>query len=320
MPNEIDLLCPNCSASLAPWMDSRSEKYSCGECGKEFHFKDGVYCFVENDAYLDTFSFEWKKHARMYDSESERQATERTLRKLHITPEAVRGKRVLDVGCGTGRFTRTVAGWGASVTAVDLSEAIFVARQNVADEELVLAQADLFNLPFPHGYFDVILAWGVLHHTPDTEAAFNAVVRHLKRGGMFAVMIYGKSKGSRRRMRNFYRKITPHLPMRLLYAICFLAGPMYYIYKIPIIGQILRVLIPFSMQRDFQMRIQESFDEFSPKYAWRHTFPEVHQWFVNAGMTDNRFYDPPIYAVGWLHPNDAAVTPGTARSAEYIPL
>lgn len=297
MDQTVEFICPECQSSLAAHI-RHNARFQCS-CGAQYEHADGIYRLVPDDAYLKTFSFQWKKYYNLYDSPEEVAGTERTLRKLHITPELVKGKRVLDVGCGTGRFSRILSDWGATVVAVDLSEAIYVAQKNAgAREGITFAFADLFKLPFPEEYFDVILAWGVLHHTPSTESAFKTVVRHLKAGGVFSVYIYGKSKGSRRRMQNLYRKFTPHLPISVLYAFCLLAAPMYYLYKIPLIGRLLRVLIPMSQQKDYRLRIAETFDEFSPKYAWRHTFPEVHQWFVDVGLKDNAIYDPPILATG----------------------
>jgi ubiquinone/menaquinone biosynthesis C-methylase UbiE len=293
-------ICPMCQANLTDWVKSASARFKC-QCDAEYGYGDGVYRFVPDDAYLKTFSFEWNKYSHVYDTEEERAATERTLRNLHITPESVDGRLVLDVGCGTGRFSKVLCDWGARVVAVDLSQAIYVAQKNIGDRKSVtFAHADLFRLPFPAKQFDVILAWGVLHHTPDTEAAFKAVARHLKPGGRFSVYIYGQSKGTRRRMRNLYRNVTPKLSMKLLYSICLLAAPMYYVYKIPLIGNIMQILLPMSRQKHYRLRILETFDEYAPKYAWRHTFPQVHQWFVDAGMKDNAIYDPPIRATGVL--------------------
>ncbi len=296
----IDIKCPSCgNDERLPF--TSGDNVACQKCGKVYIKKNGVWCFANNDAYLETFSFEWEKHATMYDSDEEVQATERSLRLLHITPELVRGKRVLDVGCGTGRYSRILSDWGADVVSVDLSNSIWVAKKNSGDRDSILfLHADLLNLPLPEKYFDVILSWGVLHHTPNTEIAFKKVATHLKPGGRYSIYVYGKSKGSRRRMISFYRNVTPHMPMRLLYGLCCLAGPLHYIYKIPVIGAIGRVLFPVSRQRTAAIRIQETFDEYSPLYAFRHTFPEVHQWFMDLGMVDNAIYNPPIMATGVL--------------------
>ena len=308
--DNLPFICPKCNSSLAAWREQPTGIFSCPGCKESYTLVDGIYHFVEDDVYLENFSFEWERHARLYFTPDGQRGTERTLAKLHLTPETVRGKRVLDVGCGTGRFSEIFTRWGAAqVVAVDLSEAIHTAQKNLSDRPGILfVQADLTKLPFPTACFDIILAWGVLHHTPNTENAFKVLARHLRPGGTMAVYIYGKSKGMRRRFMALYRKVTPHLPHRVLHWFCKLSVPMYYVYKIPLLGNLFRVLLPMSRQKDARERVLETFDEYSPRYAWRHTFPEVQQWFVDAGMHHNRLFDPPIYAVGWLP--ETAVTTG----------
>jgi len=98
--------------------------------------------------------------------EAGRQDAERNFRKqTGFTPEELRGKLVLDVGCGMGRFAEVATCWGARVLGVDLSAAGEVAARNLLDREFVALQADVFSLPFAPGTFDQIYSIGVLHHT-----------------------------------------------------------------------------------------------------------------------------------------------------------
>ena len=296
LPRDLQLVCPKCRVEL-----ERESNLRCPECSAEYPVIDGVLHFVDHDKYADAFSFEWELHSKTFMEETERLASERILLAMEVTPELVKGKIVLDAGCGMGRFTEILTRWGAEVVAVDMSESVHVARQNLENRAgASFIQADIFHLPFPEGAFDVILSWGVLHHTPDCAAAFRALARHTKPGGTLAVYIYGKSKGMRRRMITFYRHFTPHIPKRLLYAFCRLARPMYYAYKIPILGNLLRFLIPMSRQKNPRFRVLETFDEYAPRYASRHPFPEVFDWFRKAGFTDIRIFDPPVRAIGTL--------------------
>lgn len=301
----LQLVCPNCQGAL-PTLTQWSESTACPACGAKYGLHKGVYRFVPTDCYTSSFSFQWKKETPQYFSSEGIEATERSLRKLHITPELVRGKLVLDAGCGMGRFTEVLSRWGANCVAVDLSEAVEIAQAHFHDRpNIVFLQADVKKLPFPLENFDIILSWGVLHHTDNTEAAFKAVARHLKPGGTMSVYVYGKNKGFRRKMITAYRHVTRRMPPRLLYALCTLAGPLHYVYKIPVVGTILRELIPISRQQTARERIIETFDTYSPRYIWYQTFPEVQRWFIEAGMTDVRVYDPPINATG-RRPAEAA--------------
>ena len=88
----------------------------------------------------------------------------------------LRGKRVLDLGCGSGDLTLALARVGAHMTAVDLSPGMIeVARQRLAhfapgaDVEFVVAPAE--TLPFEDATFDVIVGRFILHHLDIAHAA-----------------------------------------------------------------------------------------------------------------------------------------------------
>jgi ubiquinone/menaquinone biosynthesis C-methylase UbiE len=106
---------------------------------------------------------------------------------------AWRGRRVLEMGVGAGTDFVKFARAGAHVTGVDLSErSAALARTRVRGERrrAQVAISDVENLPFPDATFDFVYSWGVIHHTQDTPAAAREIVRVLRPGGQFAVMIY----------------------------------------------------------------------------------------------------------------------------------
>jgi ubiquinone/menaquinone biosynthesis C-methylase UbiE len=99
-----------------------------------------------------------------------------------------RGQRVLDMGCGTGRFTVPMAALGAEVTGLDLSRAMLdVAGAKLAERNLTasLHEGDMAHLPFEDGSFDVVTSMLALMHIPveDREAVFGEVARVLRPGG-----------------------------------------------------------------------------------------------------------------------------------------
>ncbi len=82
----------------------------------------------------------------------------------------IQGRRILDVGTGTGRAALLFARGGASVTGIDASEEMLaVARQRAAADGLVatFAVGDAHALTFPDRSFDVAISLRVLMHTPD---------------------------------------------------------------------------------------------------------------------------------------------------------
>lgn len=92
-------------------------------------------------------------------------------------------QRVLDIGCGNGRYTRRLreAFPGAEVIGVDLAEGILatVPEPTVA--------ADIIDLPFADGSADVVLAMHMLYHVPDIPAALDELQRVLAPGGVLFV-------------------------------------------------------------------------------------------------------------------------------------
>ncbi len=101
------------------------------------------------------------------------------------------GARVLDIGCGTGAQSRTLAQWpgvGEVVGVDQLEPFIKHARTLAADiPNVSFRQSDARNLPFGDGAFDVVVLHTLLTHVPGTEAVLAEVRRVLKPGGQVAV-------------------------------------------------------------------------------------------------------------------------------------
>ena len=92
--------------------------------------------------------------------------------------------RMLDVGCGTGAFTRRFAQINNEVFGVDISHKSALLAQKVAPECFFLT-GDAEFLPFKRNSLDVVLFSGVLHHLPSMEEALAECYHALKPGGSF---------------------------------------------------------------------------------------------------------------------------------------
>jgi SAM-dependent methyltransferase len=109
-----------------------------------------------------------------------------------LTSADFEGRDVLDAGCGLAGFAEYARLWGAErVVGVDISEAVDAAQERVGDE-VALVQADLYALPFEPGTFDLAYSIGVLHHLPDPERGFTAMVRTVRPGGLVFAWVYGR--------------------------------------------------------------------------------------------------------------------------------
>jgi 2-polyprenyl-6-hydroxyphenyl methylase / 3-demethylubiquinone-9 3-methyltransferase len=101
------------------------------------------------------------------------------------------GKRVLDVGCGGGILSESLAGAGSFVTGIDLSaELLEVARLHALGSNLeinyLLSSAEAFADQHA-GEFDVITCMEMLEHVPDPAAVLSACQRLLKPGGVLVL-------------------------------------------------------------------------------------------------------------------------------------
>jgi SAM-dependent methyltransferase len=105
-----------------------------------------------------------------------------------------RGKDVLEIGVGMGAdHLEWARASPRSLTGVDLTpHAIEWTRGRLAlyglPSRLLLTNAE--RLPFRDGSFDLVYSWGVIHHSPDTQAAVGEIRRVLRGGGRARVMIY----------------------------------------------------------------------------------------------------------------------------------
>ncbi len=92
--------------------------------------------------------------------------------------------RILDVGCGTGEFTRYVAeGLNNHFTGVDQEEEFISVAQSYNSENIEYLCADAINLPFEHESFDVVLSHTFFTGTTNPKKAMDEMKRVCKKGG-----------------------------------------------------------------------------------------------------------------------------------------
>jgi ubiquinone/menaquinone biosynthesis C-methylase UbiE len=127
-----------------------------------------------------------------------------------------KGKQVLEIGTGNGADGVMFALNGAHYTGVDLTEAALEAtRKHFAVMGLTgkFQKENAEQLSFSDESFDRVFSHGVLHHTPNTQAAINEVYRVLKPGGRVISMLYHK------RSFNYYIRIMTYMRLRVLFKV-----------------------------------------------------------------------------------------------------
>jgi SAM-dependent methyltransferase len=111
-----------------------------------------------------------------------------------LGPGEVRGRRVLEMGCGNASLMVHVAGWGPSrLDGIDLGDSVESARANLTASgarNWSVERADLVS--FLSDGYDVVYSIGVLHHLDSPRAGFHAVLRNTRPGGRFHCWVYAR--------------------------------------------------------------------------------------------------------------------------------
>ena len=181
----------------------------------------GVPRFVASDNYAAAFGWQWT-HFRRSQLDSHTGTTisrDRLTRCLGGSLHVVRGKTVLEAGCGAGRFTEILLDAGARVVAADLSSAVEANYTNCGTSaDYFVCQADIRRLPVAPHAFDVVVCLGVVQHTPQPEETIAALARYVKAGGLLVIDHYSRDypvTTSRRVLRDLLLRLPADQARRL---------------------------------------------------------------------------------------------------------
>ena len=116
-----------------------------------------------------------------------------------LPAEWFKGKKVLDAGCGNGRFSFALASLGAKVTSFDISVNGTANLQKICDNNNLSIKIYNQNLLEPlrdelEDEYDLVWSYGVLHHTGDTYKSFENICNLTKIGGYMFLMLYGEPR------------------------------------------------------------------------------------------------------------------------------
>jgi len=194
------------------------------------------------------------------------------------------GLRVLDAGCGNGRFSAIAAAQGAAVTGLDIApEALRAACQNAAGATFL--RHDLMD-PLPVAGFDAAFSVGVLHHTPDPRRSFANVAAAVRPGGRLAVWVYAHFPGDAyvREARAFLHALTRACPTDALHAAVARHAPRLRDLCDPARHAALRAALSVNPSPDDTVCVDQTFDWHVPLWRSEHDAAEVEGWFRQEGF------------------------------------
>ncbi|MDP4795393.1 MAG: methyltransferase domain-containing protein [Rhodospirillales bacterium] len=314
MDQVFDILaCPHCQAALAYNEAENADAQRdlvCTACGRDYPIVRGIPRFIgQRENYAENFGTQWRTYRTVQiDRLSGHKLSEtRFVNDTRWDKDWIKGKLILDAGCGAGRFSDVMAQFGANVVACDLSSAVEACRETAAETTgasidrgtVSVMQADLTALPFKEGSFDAIHCAGVIQHTHDPELVMQALIKYLKPGGRVFYNFYEQSPYSDLQLiKRLLRLTTPSWPFGILQGFCQALCAVFFLpsvvmAKIPVVRAFNRYLpvcsvhpqgIPLAQQ--YKMTLLDTIDWYGPVYEQRQNHLEVAALLREQGLHD----------------------------------
>lgn len=305
--------CPQCGGNInIKAIDKESDgaieegRLSCVSCKSEFPIKRYIPRFVSSENYAESFGFQWNKHARtQIDKFSGINMSHDRFFQVTGWDDNLKGQRILEAGCGAGRFTQVALDSGAEVFSFDYSNAIDAnLANNGLQKRFYPFQADIYHIPMKKNSFDKVFCFGVLQHCPDPKKAFMSLMPCLKQGGSIAIDIYDLTLRAFVNPKYWLRPFTKKLSSEHLYKLVQRVVPVLFPVKmwltenIPF-GKYFAFFIPIAYHKGFlphanklsyehllEWSILDTFDKLAPKYDKPQRLNTVRNWFDEAGLKD----------------------------------
>jgi len=210
-----------------------------------------------------SFDFQWKNLPEGKDLLSDQNWRDNVedyiLDELEMTREEIKGKKVLDAGCGNGRWSYGFMKLKTEIYGFDISpSAVNYAGMhipNVSFKTMNILNIEGLLEYYGEKFFDILWCWGVLHHT-DLKKGFENISKLVKKGGLLHIYVYGKKSFVNRSLRRIFNWFSFKNRVRLA-----------------------KLLSKFNGSS-----VHSNFDAFSPPIATNHTVDEMFELFYENGF------------------------------------
>jgi len=309
------LCCPYCKTSLELLIikeDSvgiKKGNLKCNKCLRIYPIIKYIPRFVKKENYASSFGYEWNKYSNL---RSDRYNRTNIIRNTILTRSGwnknhLKGKLLLECGCGAGNDTEVLLNLGAKVISFDYSNSVESALENNKDQnDILIIQANIYNIPLKEEICDVVFCHRVIQHTPDPEKAFYSIIKYIKKNGEIFLHSYDRNYHSMFHYKYLLRPITKRMDYKTVFIILEKIGPILY----PFVGKIKRYknlllnfiilrLIPFdnydselekknaklTNKEKYEYSLLNVLDALTPKYDNPSSAKTVIKWFEKANFT-----------------------------------
>lgn len=259
---------------------------------------------------IDDFGAEWARFDQSALAESERLRLFDAYFAVFPWDRLPPGAIGIDVGCGSGRWARSVAPRVGHLMALDpAAAALAVAKKTLAEHPNVsFHNTDVDNLPTEDASLDFAYSLGVLHHVPDTARAIASVVRKLKPGAPILIYLYYAMDNRPRwfraiwRLSNLLRYMVSAAPRPVKHAVCEVIAAAIY-WPLARGARLLERLgadvrnFPLAAYRElsyYTMRT-DALDRFGTRLEQRYSRAQIRKMLEDAGCVDTVFHDGEPY-------------------------
>lgn len=255
----------------------------------------------EKKSAAEVWGYQWQDFHELWKDEAGEEQFYRWLAPLRA--EDLKGKIMLDGGCGTGRHVLYSAQHAKTVIGVDLSFATHVAARLTRDlPNAHIVQADIYRLPFRPETFDRIYSIGVIHHLPDPKNAYLGLLSKVKPGGSLTVWLYGRENNwlAVCAVETVRSLVTRRLPLPLLKALClipasilwsiikFLYAPVNRLFPSFAQGLPYNTYFMLFLKLSFRHQWMNVFDKLNAPIANYYRRAEMEMWLKDSGLAQTQ--------------------------------
>ena len=212
----------------------------------------------------EAFGYEWTTHGDLGKLYGEPLDVLKEFATFKIPDTFFADKKVLDAGCGMGRWSWCAAQKKAGlVYGFDLHDGVKMAKTLNEGETCIFFKGNIFSPPFAPDSFDSVFSIGVIHHTGDTRRAFATLAKLVKPGGQFFIQVYRTRGTEKDRRMSALLNITSKLPNKFLYVICY---TLMILRKTPLLKNLILLINHYVMivshakNRSFLRNVADTFD------------------------------------------------------------